>query len=76
MEANDAAQQDRRRFLQAAGVAATTVALAGLPSAARGTSEAAGKIKIENVGVMSPGDMGAGGCASDQSQGFECLHCA
>jgi len=58
MEANDAAQQDRRRFLQAAGVAATTVALAGLPSAARGTSEATGKMKIENVGVMSPGDMG------------------
>ena len=58
MEANDVAQQDRRRFLQAAGVAATTVALAGLPSAARGTSEATGKMKIENVGVMSPGDMG------------------
>ena len=58
MEANDAAQQDRRRLLQAAGVAATTVALAGLPSAARGTSEATGKMKIENVGVMSPGDMG------------------
>ena len=57
MEANDAAQQDRRRFVQA-GVAATTVALAGLPSAARGTSEATGKMKIENVGVMSPGDMG------------------
>jgi 3-hydroxyisobutyrate dehydrogenase-like beta-hydroxyacid dehydrogenase len=58
MEANDAAQQDRRRFLQAAGVAATTVALAGLPSAGRGASEATGKMKIENVGVMSPGDMG------------------
>ena len=57
MEPNDAAQQDRRRFVQA-GVAATTVALAGLPSAARGTSEATGKMKIENVGVMSPGDMG------------------
>jgi 3-hydroxyisobutyrate dehydrogenase-like beta-hydroxyacid dehydrogenase len=58
MEANDATQQDRRGFLKAAGVAATTVALAGLPSAARGVSEAIGKMKIENVGVMSPGDMG------------------
>src|SRR3974377_1112362 len=57
MEPNDAAQQGRRGFLQA-GVAATTLALAGLPSAARGTSEATGKMKIENIGVMSPGDMG------------------
>ena len=57
MEPNDATQQDRRGFLQA-GVAATTLAVAGLPSAARGTTEATGKMKIENVGVMSPGDMG------------------
>jgi 3-hydroxyisobutyrate dehydrogenase-like beta-hydroxyacid dehydrogenase len=57
MEPNNAPQQDRRGFLQA-GVAATTLAVAGLPSAARGTTEATGKMKIENVGVMSPGDMG------------------
>jgi hypothetical protein len=57
MEPNDATQQDRRGFLRA-GVAATTLAVAGLPSAAHGTTEATGKMKIENVGVMSPGDMG------------------
>ncbi|MGA8698478.1 MAG: NAD(P)-binding domain-containing protein [Xanthobacteraceae bacterium] len=57
MEANDATQQDRRGFLKAAGVAATSLSLAGLPSAARGVSQAIGKMKIENVGVMSPGHM-------------------
>ena len=58
METNDAMKQDRRGFLQVAGVAAATVTLAGLPSAARTASEATGKMKIENVGLMSPGDMG------------------
>jgi len=58
METNDAMKQDRRGFLQVAGVAAATVTLAGLPSAARAASEATGKMKIENVGLMSPGDMG------------------
>ena len=58
MEANDATQQDRRGFLKAAGVAATSLSLAGLPSAARGVSQAIGKMKIENVGVMSSGHMG------------------
>ena len=57
MDTNDTMQQNRRGFLQE-GVVATTLALAGLPSAARGTSQATGKMKIENVGVMSPGDMG------------------
>ena len=57
MDTNDTMQQNRRGFLQE-GAAATTLALAGLPSAARGTSQATGKMKIENVGVMSPGDMG------------------
>ena len=57
METNDLTQQDRRGFLQVAGAAAT-LTLGGLPSAARSTSEATGKLKIENVGVMSPGDMG------------------
>ena len=58
METNDAMKQDRRGFLQVAGVAAATLTLAGLPSAARTASEATGKMKIENVGLMSPGDMG------------------
>ena len=57
METNDAMKQDRRGFLQVAGVAAATLTLAGLPSAARTASEATGKMKIENVGLMSPGDM-------------------
>jgi len=58
MDTNDATKQDRRGFLQVAGVAAATLTLAGLPSAARTASEATGKMKIENVGLMSPGDMG------------------
>src|SRR5271165_823579 len=57
METNDLTQQDRRGFLQVAGAAAT-LTLGGLPSAARSASEATGKLKIEKVGLMSPGDMG------------------
>ena len=57
VETNDAMRQDRRGFLQVAGVAAATLTLGGLPSAARTASEATGKMKIENVGLMSPGDM-------------------
>jgi 3-hydroxyisobutyrate dehydrogenase-like beta-hydroxyacid dehydrogenase len=58
METNDAMKQDRRGFLQVAGVAAAALTLDGLPSVARTASEATGKMKIENVGLMSPGDMG------------------
>ena len=58
MRTNDVMNQDRRGFLQVAGAAATTLAVAGLPTTARGTSVTTGKMKIENVGVMSPGDMG------------------
>jgi 3-hydroxyisobutyrate dehydrogenase-like beta-hydroxyacid dehydrogenase len=58
METADTKQQNRRGFLQTAGAAATTLALTGLPSAARGMNEATGKMKIQNVGLMSPGDMG------------------
>src|ERR1039457_1179984 len=58
MEANDAMQQDRREFLQVAGAASATVALGGLPLASRAASYATGTLKIENVGLMSPGDMG------------------
>ena len=58
METNDAMKQNRRGFIQLTGAAAATLTLGGLPSAARAASEATGKIKIENVGVMSPGDMG------------------
>jgi 3-hydroxyisobutyrate dehydrogenase-like beta-hydroxyacid dehydrogenase len=58
METNDAMKQNRRGFIQLTGAAAANLTLSGLPSAARAASEATGKIKIENVGVMSPGDMG------------------
>ncbi len=58
METNDALKQNRRGFIQLTGAAAATLTLGGLPSAARAASEATGKIKIEKVGVMSPGDMG------------------
>ena len=50
METNDVTEQDRRGFLQVAGAAAT-LTLGGLPSAARSTSEATGKLKIEKVNL-------------------------
>ena len=53
-----ATEQNRRGFLQVAGVAAATFTLDGLRSAAWAANEATGKMKIENVGLMSPGDMG------------------
>src|SRR3974390_658715 len=58
METNDATRHDRRGFLQVAGAAAAALGLGGLPSAALSASEAAEKLKIEKVGLMSPGDMG------------------
>src|ERR1035437_10372125 len=51
-------EQNSRGFLQVAGVAAATFTLDGLRSAAWAANEATGKMKIENVGLMSPGDMG------------------
>jgi hypothetical protein len=50
MNANDALKQDRRGFLQVAGAAAATFALAGLPFAACAASDATGKRKIGIVG--------------------------
>ena len=58
MDANDVMKQDRRGFLQVAGAASATFALGGLPFAARASSHAGGTLKIQNVGLMSPGDMG------------------
>ncbi|MGD0025387.1 MAG: twin-arginine translocation signal domain-containing protein, partial [Xanthobacteraceae bacterium] len=58
MKADNAMEQNRRGFLQVAGVAAATFTLNGPRPAARAASEATGKMKIENVGLMSPGDMG------------------
>jgi 3-hydroxyisobutyrate dehydrogenase-like beta-hydroxyacid dehydrogenase len=56
MEPGDPLKQDRRDFLQTAGGAAATLTM-GLPSAGA-ANEAEGIMKIEHVGVMSPGDMG------------------
>lgn len=53
MKANDARKQNRRRILQAA---AATLALGGLPFAARAAAEAAGKLKI---GFIGSGRIGA-----------------
>jgi 3-hydroxyisobutyrate dehydrogenase-like beta-hydroxyacid dehydrogenase len=57
MDPTDTAKQDRRGFLQTAGGAAATLTMGGLPSAGA-AKEATGAMKIEHVGVMSPGDMG------------------
>ena len=58
MKAKDALEQDRRGFLQMAGVATATFTLRGLSSEAQAATEGTGKMRIENVGLMSPGDMG------------------
>jgi predicted dinucleotide-binding enzyme len=55
MKTNDALKHSRRRFLQTAGAAAASVALGGLPLAARAAGETAGKIKI---GVIGSGRVG------------------
>jgi hypothetical protein len=52
MKTKDALQQSRRRFLQTAGAAAASLALGGLPLAARAAGEAAGKM---NIGVIALG---------------------
>ena len=57
MDPTDTTKQDRRGFLQTAGGAAATLTIGGLPSAGA-AKEATGAMKIEHVGVMSPGDMG------------------
>ena len=55
MDTNDARKQDRREFLQVAGA---SLALGSLSFASPGRGSATGTLKIENVGLMSPGDMG------------------
>jgi 3-hydroxyisobutyrate dehydrogenase-like beta-hydroxyacid dehydrogenase len=57
MDPTDTTKQNRRGFLQTAGGAAATLTMGGLPSAGA-ANEAKGPMKIEHVGVMSPGDMG------------------
>jgi hypothetical protein len=55
MKANDTMKQNRRGFLRVAGAAAATLALGGLPFAARAASDATGKIKI---GIVGSGRLG------------------
>jgi hypothetical protein len=55
MKANDAMKQNRRGFLRVAGAAAATLALGGLPFAARAAGDATGKIKI---GIIGSGRLG------------------
>ena len=58
MKAKDVLEHDRRGFLQMAGVATATFTLRSLSSEAQAATEGTGKMRIENVGLMSPGDMG------------------
>ena len=55
MDTNDAKKPDRRDFLQVAGA---TVALGSLSFASPRRGSATDPLKIGNVGLMSPGDMG------------------
>ncbi len=55
MKTNGVTNQSRRRLLQAAGAAAASLALGGLPLATRAAGEAGGKMKI---GVIGSGRVG------------------
>ena len=55
MDTNDAKKPGRREFPQVAGA---SLALGSLSFASPGRGSATGALKIENVGLMSPGDMG------------------
>jgi len=68
MEPDDTVKHDRRDFLQAAGAAAATLTM-GLPSAGA-ANEATGTMKIEHVGVMSPGDMGQAVASQIKAKGL------
>ncbi len=58
MRANDVNGQDRCEFLHGAAVAAAGFGLAGSRSAAHAASNGPVRTRIQNVGLMSPGDMG------------------
>lgn len=68
MEPDDTVKPDRRDFLQTAGGAAATLTM-GLPSAGA-AYEATGTMKIEHVGVMSPGDMGQAVASQIKAKGL------
>jgi 3-hydroxyisobutyrate dehydrogenase-like beta-hydroxyacid dehydrogenase len=68
VEPDDAVKRDRRDFLQTAGGAAATLTM-GLPTAGA-ANEAMGTMKIEHVGVMSPGDMGQAVAAQIKAKGL------
>jgi 3-hydroxyisobutyrate dehydrogenase-like beta-hydroxyacid dehydrogenase len=57
MNTDNPGKQERRDFLQAAGAASVTLALGGLPLASSAAGPAT-TLRIEKVGLMSPGDMG------------------
>src|ERR1043166_1054884 len=67
MDPTDTAKQNRRGFLQSAGGVATLTM--GLPSAGA-AKEATGVMKIEHVGVMSPGDMGQAVASQIKAKGL------
>ena len=69
MEPTDSSKQNRRGFLQTAGGAAATLTMGGLPSAGA-ANEANGPMKIEHVGVMSPGDMGQAVASQIKAKGL------
>ena len=56
MKANDAIKQNRRGFLQIAGIASAAFALGSLPFAARAAGDSTGKMKI---GIVGSGRLGA-----------------
>ncbi len=55
MKTHDTMKQHRRRFLKLAGATAATIALSGLPFAARAADAATGKMKI---GIIGSGRVG------------------
>jgi 3-hydroxyisobutyrate dehydrogenase-like beta-hydroxyacid dehydrogenase len=70
MKPNDT-KQDRRGFLHMAGGAAAALTLPGVRPEAHAEGEAPARMKIERVGVMSPGDMGQALALLFKAKGYE-----
>jgi len=68
MEPDDTTKHGRRDFLQTAGGAEAALTV-GLP-AAGAANEVTGTMKIEHVGVMSPGDMGQAVASQIKAKGL------
>jgi 3-hydroxyisobutyrate dehydrogenase-like beta-hydroxyacid dehydrogenase len=69
----DTPNRDRREFLQAAGAASAALASGGVAFAADAAAQDAAPLKIQKVGLMSPGDMGQAVAMQIRAKGLTVL---